>query len=140
MAYILACRERPTEDLQTEVDSNDANQYYRVGTRLLRDRLTDSETASSDENIQAVLLLIAYASDTGSIEEVAIHTGALAHMIRQRGGYLALEAEIGPTLMLQLQTMTKSRNRHLTLECDSNCTAEQRFPQEIGILELQHAS
>jgi len=140
IAYILACRGRPKQNSQDEADPNDANQFYRVGTRLLRDRLTSSETASSDENIQAVLLLIAYASDTGSIEEVPIHTSALARMIRQRGGLEALEAEIDPALMLQLQAIPKSRALHLTMECESKCTAEQRFPQEIGILELQHAT
>ncbi|KAK5943332.1 hypothetical protein PMZ80_004339 [Knufia obscura] len=57
-----------------EADLNDAQRFYGMGTRLLRDRLISPETASSDENIQAVLLLIAYASDTGSMNEVPIHS------------------------------------------------------------------
>lgn len=136
-AYILACREPDENDQVTENDGNHAQRLYGQGTRLLRDRLTNPKTASSDENIQAVLLLIAYASDTGSTEEVPIHLGALSRMIRQRGGLEALEAEIDSTLRLQVRAISQSRSRHLTLECGSECPCKRRFPDGLELFDMQ---
>lgn len=135
-AYILACSGRPGVDSEVEADLNDAQRFYGMGTRLLRDRLISPETASSDENIQAVLLLIAYASDTGSMNEVPIHVSALERMIRQRGGLGALENEIDSTLMLQLRAISRSRQRHLTLDCEAGCAGQLRFPQGLEFLDL----
>lgn len=140
MAYILACRGCSTEGLQAEIDLDDAQRFYGTGTHLLRDSLTNPETASSDENIQAVLLLIAYASDTGSAEEVSIHASALSRMIRQRGGLRVLKDEVDFTLMLQLRTISRSRRRHLTLECEAECTVELRFSQGLEVPELRDES
>lgn len=116
------------------MDRNEAQRYYGQGARLLFDGLTNPETASSDENIQAVLLLIAYAFDTGAIDEVPIHVAALSRMLHARGGRLEfLQADIHPTLMLQLRALQNSRVGHLTLDCGSDCNEELRFPNGLNL-------
>lgn len=135
LAYTIAAKGQRAEGPQSEENRNKAHKYYGQGTRLLRDRLTMPETASSDENIQAVLLLIAYASDAGSFEEVSIHTSALSRMLKQRGGLETLQAEVDPTLMLQLRAVSSSRVRHLTFDCSTSCTYELRFPSGIEMSE-----
>lgn len=134
---MLACRGADDQNFPTESDRNDAQRLYGRGTRLLRDRLTNPNTASSDGNIQAVLLFIAYASDTGSTEEALIHLGALSRMIKQRGGLKTLEAEIDAILWLQIRSISHSRRLHLTLECGPECPCEPRFPNGIGLLDMQ---
>jgi hypothetical protein len=133
----MACRGTGGQNFSTESDRNDAQRLYGRGTRLLRDQLTNPKTASSDGNIQAVLLLIAYASDTGSTEEVPIHLGALSRMIKQRGGLEMLEREIDSTLTLQIRSISDSRKHHLTLECGLECTCEPRFPEGLGLFDMQ---
>lgn len=134
---MLACRGTDDRSLSTEGDRNDAQALYGRGTRLLRDRLTNPKTASSDGNIQAVLLLIAYAADTGSTEEVPIHLGALSRMIKQRGGLEMLERGIDSTLKMQIRSISRSRRYHLTLECGPECPCEPRFPDGLELLDMQ---
>ena len=136
MAYILLCRGQGSGGAEAESDLNEAQVFYGTGTRLLRDRLTNPDSASSDGNIQAVLLLIAFASDNGSLEEARIHTGALSRMVRQRGGLSALETEVDSRLMLQLHSVPGSVHRHLTLQCGKDCLGELRFPQGLETAEL----
>ena len=131
MAYILLCRGQGRSGAQAESDLNEAQKFYGIGTRLLRDRLTNPDSASSDGNIQAVLLLIAFASDNGSHEEARIHKGALSRMIRQRGGLSTLETEVDSTLMLQLHSVPSSVHGHLTLRCGKDCLGELRFSQGL---------
>lgn len=110
------------------VDLNDAHRYNGQGTRLLRERLTDPETATSDDSIQAVLLLVAYASDMTYPDEARIHLGALARMIRQRGGLETMERECDSVLLVQLRALPRSRHFHLTIDCTDDCACELRFP------------
>lgn len=134
-AYVLACRGAISPGGPTESDLNDAQRLYGQGTRLLGNRLTNPQTASSDGNIQAVLLLIAYAADTGSAEEVPIHFGALSRMIKERGGLPALEEQIDSTLRMQVRAISHSRRHHLTLGCTPGCPYETRFPGGSGFFD-----
>lgn len=133
IAYMLALRCRGQEGTQAEADRTNAQRNYGRGTRLLRDRLTSSNTASSDENIQAVLLLIAYAADIGTPEEVSIHTSALRRMITQRGGLPNLTTSLPSPLVVQLNAVGVSRCEHLTLQCASNCQHRLRFPAGVNV-------
>lgn len=134
-AYILACRGADYAEVPTNSDLNDAQRLYGRGTRLLGNRLINPQTASSDGNIQAVLLLIAYAADTGSTEEVPIHFGALSRMIKERGGLQAFEAQIDSTLKMQVRAISHSRRHHFTLDCVPGCPYEARFPSDFGLFE-----
>lgn len=137
-ACVLVCRGESDPRVPTETDRNEAQDLYGQGTRLLRDRLMNPQTASSDSNIQAVLLFIAYASDTGSTREVAIHLDALSQMIRERGGLQTLMSQVHPTLKTQLEAISKSRRRHLTLDCRANCPCEARFPNGLTLFNMQN--
>lgn len=108
-------------------EDEETQQLYGKGTRLLRERLTDPEAASSDENMQAVLLLIAYAADTGSDSEVPIHLEALSRMVKERGGLEAIAPNMNPVLMMQITAVPRSRHYHLTLGCRSECLHKLRF-------------
>lgn len=133
IAYMLALRCRGQEGAQAEADRTHAQRNYGRGTRLLRDRLTSSNTASSDENIQAVLLLIAYAADIGTPEEVSIHTSALRRMITQRGGLPNLASSMPSPLVVQLNAVGVSRAEHLTLQCAIDCQHPLRFPAGVNV-------
>lgn len=135
-ANILACRGAADSNVPTESERNDAQRLYGRGTRLLSERLTNPQTASSNGNIQAVLLLIAYTADTGSTEEVLIHLRALSRMIKQRGGLQVLESQIDSTLKLQVRAISQSRSRHLTLGCGPQCHFEARFPGGLGLFDM----
>lgn len=102
-----------------------AHQYFGRGTNILWNRLRDPDHASSDANIQAVLLLVAYTSDFGQPNEVEIHADALRTMVSQRGQVGVIS---NPTLCGQLESIQSSRKFHLTLEFDHECDAPQRFP------------
>lgn len=137
LACILLSRgSRSGIEASAEADFNNAHRYYGHGTRLFREQLSDSETASSDENIQAVLLLIAYASDAGYVVEGRIHLGALSRMVEQRGGLGILELESDPVLFMQLQALPRSRRFHLTTGSITHCTHELRFPDVDSLEEL----
>lgn len=136
-AYVLACGGAIHTEAPTKSDVNNAQRLYGRGTRLLGDRLTNPETASSDGNIQAVLLLIAYAADTGSAEEVPIHFRALFRMIKERGGLRALEEQVDLTLMMQVRAISRSQKYHLTLGCGPECPHEARFPTGSEIYDAQ---
>jgi hypothetical protein len=102
-----------------------AHQYFGRGTNILWNRLRDSRNASSDANIQAVLLLVAYTSDFGQPNEVEIHADALRTMVAQRTQQGAIA---NSTLRGQLESIQSSRKFHLTLETEHECDAPQRFP------------
>ena len=94
-----------------------------------------NEESSDDANIQAVLLLVAYAADNGSPQEVSIHLGALFRMIGDRGGMEMLASTADSALMLQLKAISKSRRLHLTLDCGVDCPGQPRFPEGTGMPE-----
>ena len=108
LAYCYAMRGKfqPEPDL-VESDQQTAQQYFGRGTNTLWQRLRDSRTASSDVNIQAVLLLVTFTSDFGQPGEADIHAGALRTMISERGGIGAINSN--PVLRQQLDALDTSR-------------------------------
>lgn len=131
LAYAHSLRARLQETpSSTEQDQQTAQIYLTRGTSLLRNRLRDSTTASSDANIQAVSLLVTYSADFGSSTEVEIHADALGIMVQQRGDLEALSASgTGSTILhRQLVEMDNARRYHLTLACQEDCCRELRFP------------
>lgn len=122
--YAIAARQEQRSEAATQQQQH-AQQYFGRGTNILWNRLRDPRHASSDANIQAVLLLVAYASDFGQSGEVEIHADALRTMVAQRGG----TASIGnQTLRGQLESIQASRRYHLTLWLDHECGTARRFP------------
>ena len=130
LAYCQSLRAtlQQTEGVE-EPDQQAAQQYLARGTNLLRNRLRDSNTASSDANIQAVLLLVCYTSDFGSGSEVNIHADALRTMVAERGGIEALSGNA--VLHHQLLAADTARRYHLTLDCQANCQKDLRFPNRF---------
>ena len=106
-----------------------AQQYFGRGTNLLWNRLRDGHNASSDVNIQAVLLLVSYAADFGQTGEADIHIDSLRTMVSERGGIDGLQ--INQTLHWQLQMIDMSRRHHLTLSCVAECQEPLRFPNGL---------
>ena len=102
-----------------------AQQYFGRGTNILWNRLRDPSHASSDANMQAVLLLVAYTSDFGQADEVDIHVEALRTMVAQRtqAGVIS-----NPTLRGQLESIALSHKYHLTLHWEHTCEDPRRFP------------
>jgi hypothetical protein len=104
-----------------------AQYHFGRGTNSLWTRLRDPDPAlaSSDANIQAVLLLVAYTADFGQANEVGMHAGALRIMVEQRGG---VDGVSDPTLRAQLEAIASSRQYHLTLASSEDCGSRPRFP------------
>lgn len=128
-AYILATR---FEEDSRRKGASRAREFYGQGTRLLRESIATSGNTCSDSDIQAVLLLIAYAADSGSYREVSIHLEALARMIRQRAGQNGDQAVIDPHIALQMKALPHSKVRHLTLDCEPECVSDSRFSEGIA--------
>ena len=128
LAYCYAARalSQPAST-EAEDDLQSARQLFGQGTNILWNRLRDPVLASSDVNIQAVLMLVVYTFDFGEANEVDIHADALRTMVRQRGGIDALRNNA--ILHQQLQMLDSSRTHHLTLACDDTCERQLRFPE-----------
>ena len=93
--------------------------------------------ASSDANVQAVLLLLAYTADFGQPDEVVLHANALRTMISQRGG---IEAFVhNPALHQQLLGIERSRRHHLTYDCIADCPDPLRFPTGLRLFQGEDA-
>jgi hypothetical protein len=115
-------------DNTDESDGQAAQRHLARGTNLLWNRLRDADTASSDANIQAVLLLVSYTFDFGPRDEVELHADALRTMVQQRGGLEALESNAA--LHRQLTAADSTRMFHLTLDCpDDDCGRDRRYPE-----------
>jgi len=126
LAYAFATRQRMFATPEGEQDSENSQTYYGRGTSILWSRLADRRHASSDSNIQAVLLLVAYTSDFGQPNEVEIHANALRAMVTQRGGVDSFAHS--PPLQHQISAIETSRTFHLTLLCGTFCPSPRRFP------------
>jgi hypothetical protein len=124
LAYAYAARHASASEFGSPQDQLDAETNLVQGTNILWNRLQVPELASSDANVQAVLLLIAYTADFGQPNEVTIHVEALRTMMIQRG---AIEAFAHNTsLQQQLRMLPVSRRLHLTLGCSDQCTEAVR--------------
>lgn len=123
-SYAISATRRPDSE-SAQRDLQIAQRYFGRGTNLLWNRLRDPRNASSDVNIQAVLLLVAYASDFGNQNEVEIHADALRTMVAQRRGSSAITNSI---LRSQLESIEATRRFHLTLGFIHDCNAPPRFP------------
>ena len=86
---------------------------------------------SSDANVQAVLLLVAYTADFRPPNEVRLHANALRTMVDQRGGIDAFSHT--PALLQQLLAIEVSRRFHMTLDCQSSCPDPLRFPDGLQL-------
>jgi hypothetical protein len=85
--------------------------------------------------LQAVLILIALASDFGSMKEAWIHITGLKHMIDQHGGISQFIHD--PFLERQLGELAISRKFHAILSCESDCAHPFRFSrQERDLIRL----
>ena len=108
LAYCYAMRGKFQQESElVEHDRQTARQYFGRGTNILWNRLKDPRNASSDVNIQAVLLLVCFASDFGQPGEVDIHAGALRTMVSERGGIEAINTNA--ILAGQLNALETSR-------------------------------
>lgn len=116
---------------ETVQDQVEAQSHLGRGTNILWNRLRMPGHASSDSNIQAVLLLLAYTADFGQSSEIRLHADALRTMIDQRGGLESFGHN--PALQQQLWTIERSRKFHLTLGCDAPCTNPLRFPEGLRL-------
>ncbi|KAK5273055.1 hypothetical protein LTR99_002448 [Exophiala xenobiotica] len=131
LAYAYATRWKLLSSPETVQDQVDAQTHYGRGTNVLWNRLCDADHASSDSNIQAVLLLMAYTSDFGQSREVELHAEALRTMIEQRGGIDTFGHH--PALQDQLRVIDQSREFHLTLGCETSCPSALRFPGGVRL-------
>ncbi|ETN38767.1 uncharacterized protein HMPREF1541_06805 [Cyphellophora europaea CBS 101466] len=122
--YAISAQRQQNSDVATE-QRQQAQQYFGRGTNILWNRLRNPRHASSDANIQAVLLLVVYTSDFGQADEVNIHAEALRTMVVQRGGVRMIDSTV---LRSQLENIQTSRKFHLTFGPDHACTAPRRFP------------
>jgi hypothetical protein len=130
-AYAYAIkRTHPTADGNSQ-NQVDARTNLGRGTSILRNRLQMAGHASSDANVQAVLLLVAYAADFSQADEVRLHADALRTMVDQRGGIDAFTDN--PSLQHQLSVIGRSRRFHLTLDCESDCPDMLRFPDGLRL-------
>lgn len=133
LAYAYALRARhPVAGGNTQ-DQLNASANFGRGTNILWNRLQMPGHASSDANVQAVLLLVAYTADFSQQSDVNLHADALRTMVNQRGGIDAFSSN--PTLQRQLLTIERSRRFHLTLDCDTDCPDSIRFPDGLQLLQ-----
>ncbi|EXJ65145.1 hypothetical protein A1O7_01485 [Cladophialophora yegresii CBS 114405] len=133
LAYAYARRRaHPAADGNPQ-DQVDAERNLGRGTNILWNRLQMAGHASSDANVQAVLLLVAYAADFGQENEVRLHTDALRTMVDQRGGTDAFTDN--PPLQHQLLVIGSSRRFHLTLDCEAGCAELLRFPDGLRLAQ-----
>ncbi|KAK5027464.1 hypothetical protein LTS07_007066 [Exophiala sideris] len=128
LAYVYGLRSRLQSNPEDQVE---AQSHLGRGTNILWNRLQTDDLASSDANIQAVLLLIAYTADFGQPSEVRVHTDALRTMIDQRGGLDAFGHN--PVLQQQLWAIEHSREIHLTFDCEQSCQNALRFPGDLRL-------
>ncbi|OCT46851.1 hypothetical protein CLCR_02094 [Cladophialophora carrionii] len=130
-AYAYAMRRAHRAADGNPQDQVDAERNLGRGTNILWNRLQMAGHASSDANLQAVLLLVAYSADFGQENEVRLHTDALRTMVDQRGGTDAFTNN--PSLQHQLLVIGSSRRFHLTLDCESGCPDLLRFPDGLRL-------
>lgn len=131
LAYAYAMRWKLHASPETVQDQVDAQSHLSQGTNALWNRLRLSGHTSSDEVIQAVLLLLVYTADFGQANEVRLHEDALRTMLTQRGGINAFAHN--PTLQQQLWAIETSRAFHLTFGCEASCTSQLRFPDGLRL-------
>ncbi|OAP62218.1 hypothetical protein AYL99_04421 [Fonsecaea erecta] len=112
-------------------DQLEAERNVGRGTNILWNRLQMPSHASSDANVQAVLLLVAYTADFGDASEVRLHADALRTMIEQRGGVDVFTHN--PALQHQIWAIEVSRRFHLTLDCESTCPDPLRFADGLRL-------
>lgn len=135
LAYCYATSAKnQRNDAAAEQQRLQAQGYFGRGTNLLWNRLQDPSLASSDINIQAVLLLVAYAADFGQATEVGMHVDALRVMVEERGG---IEAIDNSTLRSQLEVIPSTRRWHLTFTSLEDCSSPLRFPHGFWQLSPQ---
>jgi hypothetical protein len=98
-----------------------AEEYKAKCLTLVNSRLLAASgiAKASDQNIQAVLFLIAYESQYGSQEEVVTHLNGLRGMIEERGGLRAFEEQA--TLCHQLFWVQLSGTAATVLDCTPFC-------------------
>lgn len=100
---------------------NLAAEYKAKCLTLVNSRLAAASgiDKASDQNIQAVLFLLAYESRYGSQQEVATHLSGLRCMIEERGGLRAFEQQV--TLRHQLFWVQLSGTVATVLDCTPFC-------------------
>ncbi len=131
IAYAYAVRCRLSSSSEGASDQIDAQSYLGRGTNILWNRLHMPGHASTDANIQAVLLLVAYTADFGQAGDVRLHADALRTMVEQRGGIDSFGHN--PALQHQLWAIEVSRQFHLTLGCAPTCPRPLRFPDGLRL-------
>ena len=122
IAYALALQASSKSTASHAGDDANSSDYRSRGQDLVLRKLQDPMQASSNSNIQAVLILIALVSDFGDPSETFIHVNGLLDMVTQRGGVQQMQDHL---LVMQLQTLRISRALHLTLGCV--CESSFRF-------------
>ncbi|KIW98891.1 uncharacterized protein Z519_00554 [Cladophialophora bantiana CBS 173.52] len=131
IAYAYALQRSRALAEESPQDQVEAERNLGRGTNILWNRLRMPGQASSDANIQAVLLLVAYTADFGDPVEVRLHADALRTMIDQRGGIDTFTHN--PALQHQLWVIEVSRRFHLSLDCEPSCPDPLRFPDGLRL-------
>ena len=133
IAYLLTSKGNARRTRSSQDDITTSIEYRSRGQDILLQRLLDVSQASSDMNIQAVLILVALVGDFGESSEVNIHINGLRNIVNQRGG---LARVLDPTLQRQLRSLATSKKLHLTLECPF-CDMPVRFtPEQQAMLQF----
>ena len=122
MAYAAATRATTRQlDADRDNDRLAAERYKHKGIGLINARnLRQAVHAASDDNIQAVLLLIAYENKWGAPDQAELHARGLHSMVEARGGIHAFDEPLGQ----QLRWLEMAGNGALLLDCGPSCVQE----------------
>ena len=144
MAYAAATRATTRHlDVDRENDKLAAERYKNKGIGFINARnLRQAVHAASDDNIQAVLLLIAYENKWGAPDQVDLHARGLHSMVEARGGIQAFDEPLGQ----QLRWLEMTGNGALLLDCGPSCVQEMflaapgavGFPSKPFVPEATH--
>ena len=127
MAYAAAHRADSGTSDRTQ-DIGFATDYKAKSLTLVNNRLTTASGVgkASDQNIQAVLFLLAYETRFGTPQEAATHLNGLRGMIHERGGLRAFEEQA--TLRHQLLWAELSGAAVTVLDCAPSCESTPAIP------------
>ena len=127
MAYAAAHR-ADSETLHRIQDIGLAADYKVKSLILVNNRLMTASgiDKASNQNIQAVLFLLAYETRFGTPQEAATHLNGLRGMIHERGGLRAFEEQA--ELCHQLLWVEVSGTAVTVLDCGPSCESTPAVP------------
>ena len=128
---VIAYAARHRADSRTSHRTQDiglAADYKAKSLTMVNDRLTTARgiDKASDQNILAVLFLLAYETQYGAPHEAATHLSGLGGMIHERGGLRAFEQNVN--LRHLLLWVELSGNAATILGCGPDCEETSSIP------------